>query len=164
MKTIFLMTTITMLSSFTTVPAREEISSSSALGDRLVRCFQHQSAEEFSALLPTLDEFHQIMEENSAIYGENLEEAKRDFDIHYNENIVRSARASFDKVLQDGSGRGIDWKAITFLKAQVEGPSNSFSSPLLITFASRGEVYKLRLRPAIVFHNHWRVTQHLELL
>ena len=94
MKTILLFTTLIMLSSFTTAPTREDINSSSALGDRIVRSFQNQSADEFITLLPTLDEFHELMENNLEIYGSSLEEAKKDFSIEYNEHIVGAAKGS----------------------------------------------------------------------
>ena len=153
-----------MLSSFTTAPTREDINSSSALGDRIVRSFQNQSADEFITLLPTLDEFHELMENNLEIYGSSLEEAKKDFSIEYNEHIVGAAKGSFTEVLNEGANRGIDWTGISFVKAEADGQATSFSSELTITFRSGAKEYKFRLRPAIVIDNQWRVTQNLELL
>ena len=163
MKSFTILTLFSMLStgfqnnvSFTNAP--EETGSS------VISALKKNSIEEYSALLPTLAEFHQIMDANDRLYGGFLSEAKNEFAIRYEQEIMPSVKAAFKSVIAEGSKRGINWQNVEFVRVKSGGtPGHENPVQLDIVFSERGKEYTLRIENAFIWQGQWRVTQFIEL-
>jgi hypothetical protein len=133
-------------------------------GSNVLRAFRKSSVEEYCALLPSLSEFHQIMEENDKLYGGFLTEAKREFKIQYERELIPSVKEAFKNVLTEGSKRGINWHNIEFVRVENVGSSEQgHPTPFDIVFREKGKEYTLRIDNAFVWQDQWRVTQFIVL-
>ena len=130
----------------------------------LISAFKKNSVEEYSALLPTLSEFHQIMDANDRLYGDYLTEAKREFAIRYEQEIMPSVKAAFKSVIAEGNKRGINWQNVEFVRVENDDSSGQENPAQLdIIFSERGKEHTLRIEKAFVWQGQWRVTQFIEL-
>src|SRR5690349_20592322 len=93
-KVIFTLTALTLiLSAFTTnntmvTEKKKRVSTSEQMAERIVSALQHASAKEYASMFPTLEDFNDMMNESSEIYGTYLADAKRDFSINYEHKLV----------------------------------------------------------------------------
>jgi hypothetical protein len=134
-------------------------------GSSVISALKKNSIEEYCALLPTLSEFHQIMDANDRLYGGFLTEAKREFKIQYERELVPSVKEAFNAVLAEGNKRGINWHNIEFVRVENVGLSEQEHPVQLdIVFREKGKEYTLRVENAFVWHDQWRVTQFIALL
>ncbi len=163
MKSFTILTLISMLStgfqnnvSLTNAP--EETGSS------VISALKKNSIEEYSALFPSLSEFHQVMDANDRFYGGFLTEAKRDFAIQYEREVIPSLRAAFKSVIAEGNKRGINWQNVEFVRVKNDAtPGQENPAQLDIIFSDRGKEYTLRIDNAFIWQGQWRVTQFIEL-
>lgn len=164
MKSFTLLTLFSMLSTGfpgnTSLPNRPE-----QTGASVINAFRHRSIKEYSALLPTLAEFHQIMDSNEKLYGGFLTEAKREFTTHYERELIPSVKEAFDAVIADGTKRGIDWKNAEFVRVNtIEIQAEEKLAQLDIVFREKGKEYTIRVENAFIWRGEWRVTQFIELI
>jgi hypothetical protein len=134
-------------------------------GSIVIRALKKNSVEEYKALLPTLSEFHQIMDANDRLYGRFIKEAKREFAIQYEREVVPSVKAAFNSVIDEGNKRGINWQNVEFVRIK-DGATPGHKNPvqLDIVFSERGKEYTLRIENAFIWQGQWRVTQYIELI
>ncbi|HET6542831.1 MAG TPA: hypothetical protein VFG46_20230 [Chryseolinea sp.] len=133
-------------------------------GSSVISALKKNSIEEYSALLPTLAEFHQIMDANDRLYGGFLSEAKSEFAIRYEQEIMPSVKAAFKSVIAEGNKRGINWQNVEFARVKNSGtPGQENPVQLDIVFSERGKEYTLRIQNAFIWQGQWRVTQFIEL-
>lgn len=85
---------------------------SDGMAKQVVTALQHMSYQEYVALFPTLQEFHQMMEKNSVFYGESLSAAKQEFADTYKNHLTTAVKESFDRIIREGDEKGIEWKTI----------------------------------------------------
>src|SRR5687767_14706518 len=77
--------------------------SSEEMAKQVITALQHKSCQEYVALFPMLQEFHQMMEMNSVFYGESLSDAKQEFDNTYKSHLVPAVKESFDHIIREGN-------------------------------------------------------------
>jgi hypothetical protein len=156
---VFIMT----LSSFKTIQHR---AFGDAAGERMaqsvVTALQHNSVEEYATLYPSLSSFYEMMEKNSVFYGENLQEAKRDFELQYYREVVPSLNHSFNTIVAKGRKEGIDWNKIKLV--HIEFANDATHSSATITFTSNGKEYHLKFDNALFINGEWKVTQYADLI
>ncbi|HEY5917727.1 MAG TPA: hypothetical protein VIU13_10015, partial [Chryseolinea sp.] len=112
----------------------------------VISAFKHNSIDEYSQMVPSLIEFHQIMDANDKLYGGFLTEAKREFAIRYERELIPSVRQAFTSVIAEGSKRGIDWQKIEFVRVEtIELQGHENHAQLDIVFREKGKEYTLRI-------------------
>ena len=142
-----------------------EIEPEEKIGVRVLGALQQSSPDEFSALFPTLADFHLLMMKNSELYGKNLADAAREFEKEYDHELFPSFSSSFEKIVEEGNRLGIDWKTAKFVSADVqEKPANGFAVvPLSITFESAGKTHHLKIAKALIIDGKWKISQYITL-
>ena len=133
-------------------------------GSSVISALKKNSPEEYNALLPALSEFHQIMDANNNLYGDFLTEAKKEFAIRYEREVIPSAKEAFKGVLIEGSKRGIDWTNIQFVRVKIS-PVTGQENPVEfdVVFSESGKEYTIRIENAFVWHGQWWVTQFINI-
>lgn len=172
MKTIILSTILFLaMTSFTINPSAKyqsvaSVYSSEEMAKQVITALQHMSSQEYVALFPTLQEFHQMMEKNSLFYGEFLSEAKEEFATHYESDLIPSVKASFERIIFEGKEKGIAWNSIRFERIEpTELMEQQFAAaPVTIVFTANGKEYKLNLEKALVMQASWKVSQFMRLI
>jgi hypothetical protein len=173
MKTIIISTilSLTTMTSCTTDPNVEHQSvtvanSSEEMAKQVINALQHSSSQNYVALFPTLQEFHQMMEKNSSLYGESLSSAKQDFATTYESDLIPTVKKSFDRIVAEGKKKGIEWNTIRFERIEsIETMEQQFATaPVTIVFNSNGKEYKLILEKALLMHAQWKVSQFIKLV
>ena len=140
--------------------------SSEDAAQKILAALQATSSEEYVALYPTLEEFHQMMINNAHVYGEYLNDAKRDFADNYVADQLPELRESFDELINKGIQIGIEWKSIQYLGIELDQQETPDLKPVPFTvvFLSNGKRYRLCIEKAFVLNGQWRVSSELALL
>jgi hypothetical protein len=165
--TIILLTILSFtMTSFTINPERPVEYSSEQMAIQVVTALQHSSTQEYVTLFPSLQEFHQMMDENSLLYGDFLPEAKEEFAVHYESDLIPLVKESFDRVLREGKKIGINWNTIQFKRTEsIDVIDHGIAAtPVTIVFSSNGKEYKLSMEKALVLHARWKVSQFIKLV
>jgi hypothetical protein len=160
---VFLMSVIA-LSSFNMVTANDTgVSSSTQLATLALKAFQHTSADEYTALLPTFNDLSSVMDQNTRLYGAHLDEAKSDFASTYLSVFVPSVRESFNATIAQGKKIGIHWESVEMKDPRIEYHSEKefFVATVSIDFNSAGKQYTLSIDKAIVINGKWTVSQYV---
>lgn len=132
------------------------------MAQSVLAALQHNSIEEYTALYPSLVAFHDIMEKNSAYYGKNLQEAKKDFALQYYQQVVPSLNQSFNAMIAKGKSAGIDWNDIMLTGVALEDSAPNASAT--ISFISNNKAYQIRFEKALFINGEWKVTQFADLI
>lgn len=140
--------------------------SSEEMAKKVVTALQHKSAQEYGSLFPTLQEFHQMMEKNSAFYGESLSAAKQEFADTYKNHLMTAVKESFDRLIREGNKKGIAWNTIRFERIESsEIMEQQFGqAQVAIVFTANGKAYRIRLEKALIMNGQWKVSQFIELV
>ena len=140
--------------------------SSKEMAEQVITALQHMSSQEYVALFPTLQEFHQMMEKNSLFYGEFLSAAKQEFTTTYESHLVTDVKESFDRIIREGNKKGIVWNAIRF--ERIESPEimkQQFAqAQVAIVFTANGKKYSLSMEKALIMNAQWKVSQFIKLI
>ena len=167
MKTsIIILSALSMtIASFKTISPEDRIAKGDAAAERMatsvVTAFQHRSLQEYTALFPSVEAFHKIMEKNSSLYGANLEAAKEEFEMQYTKEVLPAFNQSFKSIIAQGIKEGIDWSTIKFVS--VECNEQSPAAPATITFSSNGKEYRLEFEKTLLINGEWKVSQYVKL-
>lgn len=142
-----------------------EVESTEKIGQQIITALKHSSAEEFSALFPTLADFHTLMATNSELYGRNLSEAAREFEKEYEYELYPAFKKSFERIVLEGEQAGIDWKTIQFVSAEVtENVNGDFAAaPMTITFTAQGKEHHLNIEKVLVINGKWKISHYISL-
>ena len=150
------------IASFKTISSEDRITKSDAAAERMaiavVTAFQHRSLQEYTALFPSVEAFHKIMEENSSFYGGNLEEAKEEFEMQYSTEILPALNQSFKSIVAQGIKEGIEWSTIKLVHVEMNEQSQA-----TIIFSSKGKEYHLEFEKTLLINGEWKVSQYLRL-
>ena len=132
----------------------------------ILAALRSNTSDEYVALYPTLEEFHHMMTANAHVYGEFLNDAKRDFADDYVTGQLPALREAFDKIVTEGKQRNIDWKTIQYVGIEMEEKETWDLKPVpfTIVFLSNGKKYRLCLQKAFVLNGQWKVSSELVLL
>lgn len=166
MKTIviaFLTTVMVTITAFELY--RSDTDATQEIGLKVIAALQRNSAHEFSALFPTLPDFHHVMETHAELYGTSIAEAARDFEREFDHVLHPEFKKSFENILREGRGKGIDWRTAQFVSAAVpEKIAGAFAAvPLTIHFTADGKPHRLTVEKALVINGRWRITQHMRV-
>ncbi|MBL7857388.1 MAG: hypothetical protein JNM57_06845 [Cyclobacteriaceae bacterium] len=170
MKTTILLSALSLtVSSFTVIPdfsGSTSTPSSQEMAKKMLAAFQHSSQQEYTSLFPSLTEFHQFMVQQANIYGEFLNDAKRDFAADYQKKTLPALAEAFDRIADEGKKKGIDWNSIQFVQVEHEDiRDQQFSmAGFSIVFKSNEKEYRLVLEKALVMNGQWKVTQFIRLM
>jgi hypothetical protein len=105
------------------------------------------------------------MDVNAIIYGNNLNEAKKEFAARYESEILPSVKEAFASIISEGKNEGIDWSKINYERIEYNAPKqNLATTPLTIVFSSEGTEYRLRIEKAFVLDKEWKVSSSVELI
>ena len=153
------------IASFKTISPEGRAAKADAAAERMavsvVTAFQHRSLQEYTALFPSVEAFHKIMEKNSAFYGSNLEEAKEEFDMQYTKEVLPALNQSFKSIIAQGIKEGIDWSTIKLVS--VEFHEQSPTAPATITFSSNAKEYRLEFEKTLNVNGEWKISQYVKL-
>jgi hypothetical protein len=168
MKTIALLTSMIMtMTSFTSSPVlpKDAITSSEKLAEYVVAAFRANSPGQYAQLFPSLTEFHHLMERNGVVYGRFLDEAKKEFSMEYQQELLPELKDSFEKIIEEGRSRGIDWSSITLKKVEPEITKGFLPTiPVTFSFTSNGKEYRLQIERVIMIGNEYRITQYIRFV
>jgi hypothetical protein len=140
-------------------------SASEQMGQRVAASLQQASPEAFTSLFPTLQEFHQIMDENATLYGSNLNEAKEEFAIRYINEIAPSVKQSFQDLLHEGNEKGIDWSTVTYERVEYNAPKyNLVTTPFVVIIKTKEKEYSINIEKAFVLRGEWKVSSEIKLM
>lgn len=165
MKTTIFIIAIALLGTATFAKPSKKGNSSEQMARKVVTALKKSSPEAYVALFPTLEEFHQVMDENAVVYGETLQAAKEDFAASYENKILPSLKESFAQIIRQGKEKGIDWNAISYVRIEYSTPQgNNSTAPFTIVFSSKGKEHRLQIENAFVLHDEWKVGQKVKLM
>jgi hypothetical protein len=165
-KSIIILSALSMtIASFKTIAPEDRIAKADAAAERMatnvVAAFQHRSLQEYTALFPSVEAFHKFMEENSPVYGANLEAAKEEFEMQYTKEVLPALNQSFKTIIAQGIKEGIDWSTIKLVN--VEFNEQSSAAPATITFSSNGKEYRLEFEKTLNIDGERKVSQYVKL-
>ena len=140
--------------------------SAKEMAEEVITALQHMSSKEYIALFPTLQEFHQIMERSSLLYGESLSAAKQEFATTYESHLIAAVKESFDRIINEGNKKGIAWNTIRFERTESsEIVKQEFAqAQVAIVFTANGKTYRLSLEKALIINAQWKVSQFIKLV
>lgn len=166
MNTTGIFATITLLAMSSFSPVNNTLVSSQDIASRVVEALRRSSADQYMTLIPQLDGFHEVMEENISFYGPYLSEAKEEFTGTYVSELLPSARESFQAVLREGQDKGIDWTKVVYEGVETGKVSNASIAATWFTirFSSEGNQYRLRVEKALVIHGNWSAGYDLSFI
>ena len=134
-------------------------------GSNVINALKKGSVEEYNSLLPSLSEFLQIMEINEKLYGGFLSEAKTEFTLLYQREVIPSAKVAFTAVVNEGIKRGIDWRNVEFVTVKtMAAPQHENPVRLDIVFREKGKEYTVRIENAFFWSGELKVAQFIELI
>jgi hypothetical protein len=140
--------------------------SSEEMAKQIITALQHVSSQEYVALFPTLQEFHQMMEMNSVFYGESLSAAKQEFANTYQNHLIPAVKESFDRIIREGNKKGIAWNTIRFERIESSKimEEQFGQAQVVIVFTANGKAYRLSLKKALIMNAQWKISQSIELV
>lgn len=134
------------------------------MGLQVVSALHKTSALHYSALYPPVEAFYELMDENTALYGSNFEEAKAIFTSEYEKKVIPAMNHSFERLLESGKKSGIDWRTIKFLRVEQNATERELTfAPMTIVFSANGKEHTLVIENALYFKGQWKVSQHVTL-
>ena len=166
MKTTISLTllTITMIT-VTAFALRHSVDAKEKIGLQVITALQRSSLHEFSAMFPTVADFHGLMMRNSELYGVNLNEAAREFEKEFAYVLFPEFKKSFERIIHEGKEAGIDWRTAQFVSVEVpeEIESDFAAVPMTINFRAQGKEHRLKIEKALVIDGHWKLSQYISL-
>lgn len=131
---------------------------------QVVSALHKSSAFHYSALYPPVEAFYQLMEENTALYGSNYEEAKAVFANEFQTRVVPAMNRSFEDILAQGKKAGIDWRSIKFERVECTAAEQELTfAPVTIVFSANNKEHKLVIDKAMYYNGQWKVSQFISL-
>lgn len=129
-----------------------------AIADALRR----ESAEQYTALFPSVGEFQSIMRVHTKEYGPYLKDAQDEFAIEYTQSLLPAVKESFEMLMKDGKDRNIQWSTVQVSRVEVLSDSPERSLSIVIT--SGGKEFKLEVEKIISLNGQLRVSQFVKLI
>lgn len=159
---VTLMAILMVMTSFDTKHSADVAANRMAL--QVVSALHKSSAFHYSALYPPVEAFYELMEENTALYGSNFEEAKAVFTNEYQSKVIPAMEKSFDDIVSHGKKSGIDWRSIKFERVECSAAEQELAfAPITIVFSANNKEHKLVIDKSIYYNGQWKVSQFLSL-
>ena len=151
-----------VMTSFNTINDADVAANRMAL--QVVSALHKSSVIHYSALYPSVEAFYELMDENTALYGSNFEEAKAVFCSDYQNKVIPALNKSFEMILEQGKKSGIDWRTIKFERVECDAtPKELTFAPITIVFSANNKEFNINIDKAIYFQGQWRVSQYITL-
>jgi hypothetical protein len=151
-----------VMTSFDTVHDADLAANRMAL--QVVSALHKSSIYHYSTLYPPVEAFYELMEENTALYGSNFEEARAVFTNDFQTKVVPAMNNAFEAVLSQGKKAGIDWRTIKFERVECNETEKELNfAPVTIVFSANNKEHKLVIDKAIYFKGQWKVSQYISL-
>lgn len=139
--------------------------SAEQMAKQVIAALQNGSSQGYIGLFPTLKEFHQLMEENSDVYGESLVAAKQEFAATYNSQLIPAVKESFDRIFREGINVGIDWSAVRLERVDAPKINGRFAQgQISIVFIANEKKHRLILEKVLILNSRWKVSQFIRLV
>ena len=142
-------------------------SSPEAVARQLVTALNQSSSDAYLSLYPSVEEFRMLMNENASIYGAGLAEAQDDFEFQLRSKVMPGTVESFNRLLKEGEVKGIVWREVTFVKAElaeqfVNEPNDRLrTSSVIVTISHGGTNYSILMEEALVLNGRWCVSRSI---
>ena len=163
MKTLKISIAVVALA-FATIGLTRRTSSSEQFATGLIAALSSPTIDHFEALLPGVDEFHTVMEQNKELYGDNLGEAKQEFEDEYNHKFMPAVLDSYNAVRQKAASEGISWSKVSHLRVYVDEDATSDNNRITIYFSADGQVRRLVVDKAVKLNGRWRIADRIKLI
>jgi hypothetical protein len=165
MKTVIALVVVVMIALVSFAMHKPEIESEETMALQVIAALQRGSSHEYSALFPTVADFHALMMKHSELYGKNIQEAANEFQREFETVLSPAFKDSFQNVRRAGIEAGIDWRSVKLISVEVpENLSYDYSVvPMSITFSAQGAQHKLRIEKALVMNGRWKISQYISL-
>ncbi|MEJ0054180.1 MAG: hypothetical protein WDN75_00110 [Bacteroidota bacterium] len=131
---------------------------------RVVNALKQSSAFSYTELIPSISELHNLMKENSELYGPYLQEAGREMSNEYAHKFLPAVEEAFESVIEEGKRKGIDWSNIRFVNFEYAASENEIPSDLTVVFLSNGKQYKVQIAKAFFVNGQFRVNQFIRFV
>lgn len=169
MKSYHFLTLITMtLVSFTTNPSRKAVNANASqeLATQLIKALKSGSVDSYLLLIPSLADFRRVMEENSALYGNNLNAAQQAFAHDYSATFIPAVRNSFEGLLLEGKRRGIDWKQVSLVSWETNDANEQGLRPAVFVIAieAQNKIYRIEIEKTFYLQGQWKASQFIKLV
>lgn len=139
--------------------------SSEQFAKQVITALRHNSSLKYTAMFPTLNDFHQIMDAHRDVYGESLSAAMQEFSAAYESRLMREVKDAFDRVLDEGRTRGITWSTILLERVDAPAVTDQFGhAQVTIVFTADGRSHRLILEKALILNSQWKVSQFIKLI
>ncbi len=161
-------TLLTLIATFMVMTSFDTKHDADVAADRMalqvVSALHKSSTFHYSALYPPVEAFYELMEENTALYGSNFEEAKAVFTNEFQKKVIPAMNKSFEDVIAQGKKSGIDWRSIKFERVECTATEQELTfSPITIVFSANTKEHKLVIDKAIYFKGQWKVSPYVTL-
>jgi hypothetical protein len=137
---------------------------------QLVTALNESSPDAYLALYPSVEEFRLLMNENASIYGSGLIEAQDDFEFQFRSKVIPGTAQSFNRLLKEGEVKGIVWREVRFVKAelveQIVNESNDRlrTSSLVVTISHQGTNYSILMEEALRLNGRWCASRSIRFV
>lgn len=133
-------------------------------GWRVLISFRHTSVEEYRRLFPSIEELHNVMQQNEHFYGVFVGMAKEDLKAVYDTKVIPELEKAFAQIIDEGHSKGIDWSRVIFLEAsEKNSQGNDGTGSVVIHFTCDSKPYQLVVDKAFQIDGEWRATQFLSV-
>jgi len=140
-----------------------DVLTSEQMAIEVIAALQQCSAKTYTTLFPTLAEFQTLMDENAAVYGDFLDDAKEEFAMQYNQQLVPAVASAFEEIIKQGKEKGLDWSTIRYQGIELEKNAEKHTV-LTIVFVANGTKHQLIIEKTLVLHDQWKVSQFIRLV
>lgn len=134
-------------------------------GIRMVEALRANSAQAYLQEFPQLTELLAAMDQNKALYGAYLDAAKQELAEQYVTDIVPAAQENFERLLQQGTARGLVWNEVEFVRWEISQRAQTRwdEIPFVLVVQCREREYRIAVK-AMVVQGQLRLSQHLALI
>lgn len=117
-------------------------------------------------MFPKLEDFHQVMDAHGDVYGESLAEAKREFGIRYEADLLPAVNESFARTIREGEGKAIAWNEIRFERVLHSAVTDRHfaETEVTIEFSANGKQHMLALEKVLIINGKWKAGTRMQLL
>lgn len=130
------------------------------LAEKLISTLQRDNAD-YLTLCATSEMFTDLMANSAELYGGHVTEAKRDFVMRYENNVLPAIRDMVRSIRDDGKRKGIDWKNVKISKVSLN-EENGYH--LTLQLDSNGTAFRIVLEKILLFDGEFKITQYGELI
>ncbi len=136
------------------------------LARQVIAALRHTSSSDYVAMFPTVEDFHLIMDAHEDVYGESLAEAKKEFAICYETDLLPAVVKSFARTIREGESMGVAWNEIRFESVLFDAVTdNQFGeTQLTIEFSVTEKRHKIVMEKVLIMNGEWKAGALMKLM